>query len=753
MIDAKAKRGKNKKSVNRELSWLAFNERVLQEAEDPAVPLIERIRFLGIYSNNQDEFFRVRVATLRRIARVEQKIKDFGANPNKILDQIQDIVLRQQVRFDNTFGSLMAELRTEGIHLINEKELTPTQGAWVRNYFQEAVRLNLFPIMIDSIKEFPVLRDTSIYSAIRLLNRADPSATRYAIIEIPDNLPRFVVLPEKGGKQYIILLDDIIRYNLDSIFYIFPHDRAEAYTIKFTRDAELDIDNDSTLGYMTALEQSLKRRKLADPVRLTYDRDMPRIFLEYLIRKMKLNADEDAIIPGARYHNFKDFMKFPHLGRTTLIHSRPEPLSHPDLPLGRSIYSVLREKDIMLHFPYQSFHYLIDFLREGAINPKVQQIHMTLYRAAENSAIIRALINAARNGVDVMVVVELQARFDEEANIHWANKMQEEGIKVIFGVDQLKVHAKLCLIRRVEGGQVRDYAFVGTGNFNENTAGIYTDCCLLTTDVRITREVEKVFLFFERNYSVSKYKELLVAPFYLRNRITRLINQEMAAAKAGKDAWLFFKMNSLVDKKLVKKLYQASQAGVRIRLIVRGICSLVPGQPGVSENIEAISIVDKYLEHSRIYAACNGGKPLYYIGSADMMTRNLDYRVEALVPIHEPALQRQLQDVLEMQWRDNVKARYLDAKQENHYRRPASGRASWRSQKVQYAYFLHYLDHGTTPDINSLAPYALEPNSSATVEAETVGDQPSAEGQMQAGASKRHEEPPIHDLPNNDTPA
>ncbi len=691
---AKTENPKPRKSVNREISWLSFNERVLQEAEDATVPLIERIRFLGIYSNNQDEFFRVRVATLRRIARLDQKIKDFGGNPNKVLDQIQDIVLRQQVRFDNTFVALMRELRGEGIHLINENELTPSQGAWVRNYFLEEVRLNLFPIMIDTIKEFPTLRDTSIYLAVRLLNKAQPSATRYAIIEIPDNLPRFIVLPERGGKQYIILLDDIIRYNLDAIFYIFPHDKAEAYTIKFTRDAELDIDNDATLGYMTALEQSLKRRKHADPVRLTYDQGMPRIFLEYLIRKMKLSADEDAIIPGARYHNFKDFMKFPHLGRRDLLHSRPEPLSHPDLPLGRSIYSVLRERDIMLHFPYQSFHYLIDFLREAAINPKVQQIHMTLYRAAENSAIIRALINAARNGVDVTVVVELQARFDEEANIYWANRMQEEGIKVIFGVNQLKVHAKLCLIRRVEGGKVRDYAFVGTGNFNENTARVYTDCCLLTTDERIAREVASVFHFFERNYRLSKYKELLVAPFYLRSRVMRLINREIVHARAGKEAWLFFKMNSLVDKKMVRKLCEASQAGVKIRLIVRGICSLVPGVPGLSENIEAISIVDKYLEHSRVYAFAGGGQPAWFIGSADLMTRNLDYRVEALVPIHDERLQTQLRDILEIQWRDNVKARYLDRDLSNIHRERAEGEPAWRSQKLTYAYFRHYLDTG-----------------------------------------------------------
>jgi len=682
------------KYINREISWLSFNERVLQEAEDPSVPLLERLRFLGIYSNNQDEFFRVRVATVRRIARLNESVKEFVGDPSETLEQIQDTVLRQQVRFDNTYRALMEDLKRESIWVINEGELTPSQGVWVRNYFQEKVRLNLFPIMIDAIKAFPTLRDTSIYLAVRLLNTRQPSETRYSLIEIPDTLPRFVELPERGGRKYIILLDDVIRYNLDSIYYIFPHDMAEAFTIKFTRDAELDIDNDQTLSYMTALEQSLKRRRIGEPVRLTYDEQMPQPFLDYLIGKMKLSAEEDAIIPGGRYHNFKDFMKFPHLGRQDLLHSRPQPLNHPHLPAGRSIYSVIRERDVLLHFPFQSFHYLIDFLREAAINPKVSQIHMTLYRAAENSSIIRALINAARNGVDVTVVVELQARFDEEANIYWANHMQEEGIRVIFGVNQLKVHAKLCLIKRVEEGKVLDYAFIGTGNFNEDTARIYTDIALMTTNPKITQEVDKVFNFFERNYSLSKYKQLLVAPFYLRNRFGVIIQHEINHARAGKEAWLFFKMNSLVDKKMIKKLYEASQAGVHVRLIIRGICSLVPGIKGQSENIEVISIVDKYLEHGRVFLACNGGKPLYYIGSADLMTRNLDHRVEVLVPIHDAALQQQLRDVLEIQWEDNVKARILDAELTNSYKPKRADAASWRSQKIQYAYFERFLEKG-----------------------------------------------------------
>lgn len=679
------------KYINREISWLAFNDRVLQEAEDASVPLLERLRFLGIYSNNQDEFFRVRVATVRRIAKLGKKVKEFVGDPSDVLDRIQDIVVRQQLRFDNTYQALMEKLKSESIWVINEKELSASQGVWVRNYFQDQVRLNLFPIMIDNIKSFPTLQDTSIYLAVGLYQHGNPKQTRYSLIEIPDTLPRFVELPEKDGVKYLILLDDVIRYNLDNIYYIFPHDFAEAYTIKFTRDSELDIENDQTLSYMTALEQSLKKRRIGQPVRLTYDQTMPSDFLEYLIQKMRLSAEEDAIIPGARYHNFKDFMKFPHMGRRDLLHSRPEPLSHPHLPPGRSIYSVVRERDILLHFPYQSFHYLIDFLREAAINPKVSQIHLTLYRAAENSAVIRALINAARNGVDVTVVVELQARFDEEANIYWANSMQEEGIRVIFGVNQLKVHAKLCLIRRVEEGNLVDYAFIGTGNFNEDTARIYSDIALMTAHPGITREVDRLFNFFERNYTLSKYKELLVAPFYLRNRINTIIGHEIQQAKAGKEAWLFFKMNSLVDKKMIKKLYEASRAGVKIRLIVRGICSLIPGVSGMSENIEVISIVDKYLEHGRVFISCNAGDNLYYIGSADLMTRNLDYRVEVMVPVYDPLLQQQLKDVMEIQWKDNQKARILDAGLKNSYRKVENGEKDWRSQKQQYAYFERFL--------------------------------------------------------------
>lgn len=678
---------KEKRFVNREISWLAFNDRVLQEAEDASVPLIERLRFLGIYSNNQDEFFRVRVATLRRVAKLGKNIKDFGSNPTKILDRIQETVIRQQQRFDHMYLQLMEELRTEHICVINEKELSPQQGAWVTNYFKTKVRMNLFPIMIDNIRDMPQLRDTSIFLAVRLRASASKEATRYSLIEIPDTLPRFVEMPEKDGQQYIILLDDVIRYNLSRLFYIFPHDNAEAYTIKFTRDAELDIDNYESIGYLRALEQSLKRRETGDPVRLTYDRNMPRLFLEYLSRKMDISTEEDAVIPGGRYHNFKDFIGFPPLGRRDLLHSRPAPLEHPTLGNTKSIFAAVRKQDVLLHVPYQSFVYILDFVREAAINPKVTEIHMTLYRAASNSAIIRALINAARNGIRVTVVVELQARFDEEANIYWANRMREEGVEVIYGVSKLKVHAKLILVKRQEDDKIVDYAVVGTGNFNEKTAKLYTDFFLLTARPEISKEVQKVFDFFERTYHVRKYKELIVAPFYMRSSVTRLINREIKNAREGKEAWLFFKMNSLVDKKMIKKLYQASEAGVKIRLIVRGTCSLLPAKPPFSANIEAISIVDKYLEHSRVYMSANGGDKSVYIGSGDLMTRNLDFRVEVLVPILEAEIKEELEEVMELQWKDNVKARYHREDLQNEYKKRGRGESSVRSQSRLYEYY------------------------------------------------------------------
>ncbi len=681
----KHKKKKRKRFINRELSWLAFNDRVLQEAADPTVPLIERLRFLGIYSNNQDEFFRVRVATKRRVARLgKSELRGLDSPPKKVLKKIQEIVVAQQAKFDNLYLELLAELKNAGIVVLNEEELDEQQGEFVRQYFVESVRHQLFPLMLDKVKSFPTLRDTSIYLAIRLLH-AD-GTPRYALAEIPVSLPRFIELPPRGEARCLILLDDVIRFNLANIFYMFEFSSAEAYTIKFTRDAELDLDNDVSISLMAAVERSLKRRRVAEPLRLTYDAAMPPAFLAYLTNKMNL-SQEDALIPGARYHNFKDFMGFPHLGRKDLLYPPLEPLPHPAFANQRSVFETLRKQDVALYVPYQSFTHILDCLREAAIDPKVTEIHMTLYRVAENSAIVRALINAARNSIAVTVVVEPQARFDEEANIAWGKRMQEEGVRVIFGVPNLKVHAKLALITTQIGRRREAYAIIGTGNYNENTARFYSDVYLMTSETAIAREVRRVFAFFDNMYEPGKYRHLLLAPFYLRKRLNALINREIRHARAGKRAGLTFKLNNLVDRKIIKKLYEASRAGVEIKLMVRGICSLIPGLAKTSENIEVVSVVDRFLEHARIFSFVNAGHPQVFIGSADLMTRNLDFRVEALVELRDPTVRRQILDTLRICWRDNVKARQIDGTRKNPYRKRRPRAAEVRSQYALYDYY------------------------------------------------------------------
>ncbi|MBC8045201.1 MAG: polyphosphate kinase 1 [Fimbriimonadaceae bacterium] len=681
------------KYIHRDISWLSFNERVLQEAEDKRVPLNERVRFLGIFSNNQDEFFRVRVATMRRMVKIEKtKIKDFDVKPSKLLSQIQKKVLLLKNRFDNAYLEILEELKKENIFIVNEKELTAEQGEVVKDYFQEVVRPKLFPVMVDTEKKLPSLSDKSIYLAIRLRKKGKSSVTGYSLIEVPDGDPsRFLVLHAIDDKEYIILLDDIIRYNLKSIYHIFDFDEIEAYTIKITRDAELSLDQDTDLNQSTLeiLQKSIKRRVKGEPVRFIYDAAMPADMLSFFTKKMKLQK-EDAVIPGARYHNFKNFVNFPNLGKTHLLFTKQPPVQHPYLQLSPGIFSAIKQKDVLLHFPYQSFTHVIDFLREAAINPSVTHIHVTLYRVAKNSSVVMSLINAARNGKHVTVIMELQARFDEENNIYWSNKLQEEGAKVVFGENNLKVHAKLCLVTENVNGKIQQYAMIGTGNFNENTAKTYTDLLLLTAKPEITKEIKKVFSFFENQFNILKYKNILLAPLYLRKQIKQLINREIKFAKAGKPAEIFIKVNNIADKEIVKKLYEASMAGVKIRLIVRGACSVVPGVEGLSENIEGISILDKYLEHARIYYFHNNGKEEIYIGSADMLERNIDFRVEVLVSILDKKIRKQLKENLEIQWSDNQKARSIGHGKLNEYIQLKKGDKPVRSQLALYDYYKNY---------------------------------------------------------------
>ena len=660
---------KNIVLINRELSWLAFNERVLQEAEDKTVPLVERLKFLGIYSNNRDEFFRVRVATLKRATKHQKKAEEMmGENPVKLLDNIQKAVIEQQTKFEHIYQSIIKELETQNISIVNEKQLSPSQGVFVKEYFREKVKSSLFPIMLDNAPTFPYLKDKSGYLIIKMSKKSHPKKNKYAIIEVPtDEISRFLVLPKEKEKIFVILLDDIIRFCLDDIFQNFEYDSIEAYNIKLTRDAELDIDNDLSKSFVEKISKGLKERKKGQPVRLVYDSAITADMLAYIMKKIKLGK-EDNPIPGGRYHNFKDFISFPNVGGSELYYKKIKPLKHPDLKDQPSILKVIKGKDVLLTYPYQSFEHIIDFLREASIDPKVESIKITLYRVAKNSSIVKALINALKNGKQVTAVIELQARFDEEANIYWSGKLQEEGANVIYGVPGLKVHSKMFLITRKESGKTNQYAHIGTGNFNGVTAGVYTDHSLLTSDNQITEEVEKVFDFYSDNFKGGTYKHLLISPFFMRKRLVQLINKEIQNAKAGKDAYIILKLNNLVDTDMIKKLYEASAEGVIIRLIVRGICSIVAGIKGLSDNIEAISIVDKHLEHTRVFIFCNGGDEKYFISSADWMARNLDHRSEVAVPIYDKRIQEQLRAIIDTLWSDNTKARVLGSMQNNAYR-------------------------------------------------------------------------------------
>ena len=672
--------------VNRDTSWLSFNDRVLQEANDASVPLLERLKFLGIYSNNRDEFFRVRVATLMRMVKMGgAKTKELlnGVNPEELLDQIQHIIINQQERFDDIYQNILKELELQGVFIINEKQLTPEHGEYVKTYFHEEVLPALVPIMMENTKKFPYLKDHSLYLLVTMYKKEKGEKAKHALVEVPSGtLSRFLVLPKEN--KYVILLEDVIRYCLDDLFFNFDYSSINAYIIKLTRDAELDIEQDVTKSIVKKVAESIKRRRTGQPVRLTYDEEMPPETLAYLMKRVRLSKD-DLPIPGGRYHNFVDFMRFPALKKSELKYSKHIPLSHLELKPKTSLLKIIKQKDILLSFPYQSYHYIIDVLREASIDPKVRSIQITLYRASKNSNIVNALINAIKNGKQVTAVVELQARFDEEANINWANKLNEEGAKIIYGVPGLKAHTKLFLITRQEHGKAVQYAHIGTGNFNEDTALVYCDHSLLTCDIRITNEVARMFSFYTDNYKTGTYKHLLVSPFFMRKSLLQLIAHETGQAKKGKQAWIFLKLNSLTDPEMIRELYAAGKAGVKIRLIIRSICSLIPGKDGLSENIQAISIIDRYLEHARIYSFCNGGKEKYFISSADWMQRNLDFRSEVAVPIYDLEIQQQLKDLLEIQWSDNVKARVIDEQQLNTYNHRTGKKV--RSQEATYHYF------------------------------------------------------------------
>lgn len=677
------------KYIDREISWLAFNGRVLQEAADEKVPLLTRLKFLGIFSNNLDEFFRVRVATLKRIVAFNNKAKiALGFSPKKILKQIHNIVLEQQEKFETIYANILTELAKNHVFIVNEGQLTIEQGKKVKTYFHNKVRSLLVPIMIGDIQKIPPLKDGSIYLALHLSKQYTNDPPKFALIEIPTaKISRFFVLENSIAHSYVILLDDVIRYCLTDIFSIFGYDDCKAYTIKITKDAEMDIDNDVSKSFLELLSKAVKNRKHGRPVRFIYDQEIPDDLLNFLHSRLNVKKG-DNIIPAGRYHNFKDFMSFPNLGPKHLQDISKPPLPHVDIDPKKSLFKLVKQKDIMLSYPYQSFHPIIDFLREAAIDPTVKYIKMTLYRLAPHSNIINALISARKNGKEVTAVIELQARFDEKANIEWAKILQEADIKVVHGKPGLKIHSKLCLVKRIENKEPVYYAHIGTGNFHEKTAKVYADHSLLTAHKEITKEVRKVFDLIEKEKSYT-FKHLLVSPHYMFNKLASFIDREIEHAKNGKKAYIIAKMNSLNDEGVIEKLHEASRHGVQVDLIIRGICCLVPNVAGVSENIRAISIVDQYLEHARLYVFANGGEEAYYISSADWLERNLHRRIEVACPVYDKEIQQELKQMLLFQLQDNTKARLLGANVDNIYK--TNEEAPFKAQEATYQYFKHKL--------------------------------------------------------------
>lgn len=687
-----------KQTIARDISWLSFNARVLQEAKDTSNHLHDRLRFLGIFSNNLDEFFRVRVATLNRMVRVGKAVNfHLETNPDQILAEIQKIGISQQTEFDRTYANIIEELKKKNIFIKNEKQLNPQQKEFVTAYFDEKVRTEIVPLMIESIPQVPLLRDKSIYLACVLGNSENSMLQRYALIEIPARvLPRFIIMPTTGKQKDIILLEDIIRFNLPHIFAPFGFNRFLGYVIKVTRDAELELDNDENTNLIDELERGLKNRKRGRATRFVFDRHIDANLLDYLVKRLGLSK-KDNLLPGGRIHNFKDFMNFPAEVFKDL-HPRAKPFVHPLLKQPCRIMDVLEKKDVMLNFPYHSFDPIIDLLREAAIDPFVQSIKITCYRLAKDSKLINALVNAVRNGKQVTVMLELKARFDEEANLQWKERLEEDGVRVVLGIPNMKVHAKLCIIKKREFNKTKQYGFISTGNFNESTARFYGDHCLLTTNRNILADINRVFTFLETprpKFDILKTcKTLVLAPVNMREHFMELINREIKTAKKKKPASIIIKLNSLVDQELITKLYMAAREGVEIKLIIRGSCCAYTQQKNFVKPIYAISIIDEYLEHARVFVFHNNGNPKVYTSSADWMVRNLDHRIEAACPIYDAGIQKELIDILNIQLAENVKGRILDNEQNNEYVKKKEDEPEVRSQVAIYRYLQnkHYKD-------------------------------------------------------------
>ncbi|MBS4042678.1 MAG: polyphosphate kinase 1 [Chitinophagaceae bacterium] len=684
----------HKHFISRDISWLSFNARVLQEAADETVPLKQRIRFLGIFSNNTDEFFRVRVATLKRMIEYTQINKSLNMHleesPQKIVDEIQVIVLQQQSEFNRIWKGILAELKRNKIFLKNEANLNKEQAVFVKKFFDEKVRGHVIPLMIEGLTQMPYLREKSIFLGVTMRKQTTAYHQKYALIEVPVKyVGRFVQLPSKTGEKNIILLEDIIRFNLPHIFTYFDYDVFESWIFKVTKDAEIDLDSDINTSFVEKMEKGIKNRRKGKTVRFVYDKEMDAGLLQFLIRKLDLNKKSN-IIPGGRIHNYRHFMDFPDVFKTR--NKTQSPIYHPAFLQNKRIDEVIVQQDVMLHFPYHSFEHIIDVLREAAMDEKVISIKITAYRLAQNSKIINALINAARNGKKVLVMLELKARFDEEANIEWKSILEEEGVKVVIGVPRMKVHAKICVIQKKEKNKIVQYGFVSTGNLNEKTAKVYSDNCLLTANPKVMADINKIFHYLEnwktKESLLKQCKTLLICPTNMRQKIYALIDKEIKTAKNKKAASIIIKCNSLSDKILIEKLRDAAEAGVEIKLIIRGIYCATFSNKKTKIPVKAISIVDEYLEHGRIMVFGEGKKAKVFISSGDWMVRNLDHRIEAAVEIINSAIKKEIQDILQIQLNDNVKARVLNTSLSNEYVRNQL-RKKYRSQVETYKYLLN----------------------------------------------------------------
>ena len=667
---------------NRELSWLDFNERVLQEAADITVPLIERLRFIGIFSNNLDEFYKVRYATVKRLALSKKKVKKFykGENAKDLLNLITERAIELQNRSNLILDFILKDLEKENIFIVDEQAIPKDSISYIKSFFLDKIQPKLKIVLLNEKDDFPQLSESSCFLIIKVESKN--KNLNYAIVQFPDKFERFIVIKNQDVK-YVIMIDDIIRHHLFEIFKIFNPSNISANMIKFSRDAELDFDDDISKSYLEKISQSVKDRLKGDPLRFVYDKEIDPNTLKFLLEKMNINSEIDSVIPGGKYHNKKDYMNFPILNND-LAYDKIEQLVIKDFYKHKTVFESIDERDFLVHTPFHKFNHILTFLSEASIDPEVKRICITIYRLSKLSSVANTLINAAKNGKEVVVQIELQARFDETNNIDYAKLMQDQGVKLIFGIPTLKVHAKVCVVEKLINNKILKYGFISTGNFNESTAKIYTDFTIFTSNQSLLDEISNVFEFFSFNYKKFKYEKLIISPYNTKKFFKSLIKNEIKNAKRGKDAFIKIKLNNITNYEMIKELYKAAEEGVKIYLIVRGICCLIPDQKNTHNNIELISIVDKFLEHTRMFIFCNNGKNKTYISSADWMTRNLDNRVEVTIPIEDEKISNQLNEIFSIYWNDNQKSRYVNSENNNEYRKNELGIIRSQSQVYNY---------------------------------------------------------------------